>query len=88
VDDDSVRADVVGEVASFVHGEEIEPGIGAGSSSNCAKVGKQYVVRARKAIQGYFGPDSTQYAQIGGTRQSDRNTGDRRAKVATQPQTT
>ncbi len=27
---------------------------------DCAKLGNQYVVRARKAIQGYFGPDSTQ----------------------------
>jgi hypothetical protein len=52
----------LGEVASFVHGEEIEADIRAGSSSNCAKLGKQYVVRARKAIQGYFGLDSMQYA--------------------------
>jgi hypothetical protein len=29
---------------------------------DCAKLANQYVVRARKAIQGYFGPDSTQYA--------------------------
>jgi len=44
-------------------------------------------VRTRKAIQGYFGPDSTQYAQVGGTRQSDRKSGGRRAKIATLPQT-
>jgi hypothetical protein len=44
------------------------------------------VVRARKAIQGYFGPDSTQYAQVGGTRASDRKSGGRRAKVATLPE--
>ena len=56
VDDDSGRADVVGEVASFVYREEIEAGTGSGSSSNCAKIGNQYVVRARKAIQAYFGP--------------------------------
>jgi hypothetical protein len=42
---------------------------------DCANISSQYVVRARKAIQGYFGPDSTQYAQIGGTRQSDYRTG-------------
>jgi len=53
---------------------------------DCAKLGNEYVVRARKAIQGYFGPDSTQYAQVGGTRQSDRKTGGRRAKIATLPQ--
>jgi hypothetical protein len=53
---------------------------------NCAKLGNEYVVRARKAIQGYFGPDSTQYAQVGGTRQSDRKSGGRRAKVATVPE--
>ena len=57
MDDDSGRAGVVDEVASFVHGEEIEPGIGAGSPSNCAKIGNEYGVRARKAIQDYFGPD-------------------------------
>ncbi|MGH8608602.1 MAG: hypothetical protein ACREX9_14685, partial [Gammaproteobacteria bacterium] len=45
---------------------------------DCAKLGNEYVVRARKAIQGYFGPDSTQYAQVGGTRASDRKSGGRR----------
>jgi len=53
---------------------------------DCANLGNEYVVRARKAIQGYFGPDSTQYAQVGGTRQSDRKSGGRRAKIATLPQ--
>ncbi|MGH8572801.1 MAG: hypothetical protein ACREX8_09515 [Gammaproteobacteria bacterium] len=52
---------------------------------DCAKLANQYAVRARKAIQGYFGPDSTQYAQVGGTRQSDRKTGSRRAKVVDLP---
>jgi hypothetical protein len=43
---------------------------------DCAKLGNEYVVRARKAIQGYFGLDSTQYAQVGGgTRASDRKSG-------------
>ena len=42
---------------------------------DCAKLGNEYVVRARKAIQGYFGPDPTQYAQVGGTRASDRKSG-------------
>ena len=53
---------------------------------DCANLGNEYLVRARKAIQGYFGPDSTQYAQVGGTRQSDRKSGGRRAKIATLPQ--
>ena len=53
---------------------------------DCAKLGNEYVVRARKAIQGYFGPDSTQYAQVGGTRASDRKGGGRRAKIAPLPQ--
>ena len=53
---------------------------------DCAKLGNEYVVRARKAIQGYFGPDSTQYAQVGGTRASDRKSGGRRAKAATLPE--
>ena len=53
---------------------------------DCAKLGNEYAVRARKAIQGYFGPDSTQYAQVGGTRASDRKSGGRRAKAATLPQ--
>ena len=84
-DDDSGRGGVVGEVASFVHGEEIEAGTGAGNSLNCAKLANQSVVRARKAIQGYFGPESTQYAQVGGTRQSDRKTGSHRVKVVDVP---
>lgn len=45
-----------------------------------------YILRARKAIQGYFGPDSTQYAQAGGTRASDRKSGGRRVKAATVPE--
>jgi hypothetical protein len=85
VDDDSGRADVVGEVARFVHGT-IAARHGAGSSSNCAKIGNEYTVRARKAIQGDFGPDSMQYAQVGGARRSDRKTGGRRAKIARLPQ--
>jgi hypothetical protein len=44
------------------------------------------VVRARKAIQGYFGLDSTQYAQVGGTRASDRKSGGRRTLVPTLPE--
>lgn len=48
---------------------------------DCGKLANQYAVRARKAIQGYFGPNSTQYAQVGGIRQSDRKTGPRRAKI-------
>jgi hypothetical protein len=82
MDDDSGRVDVVGEVASFVRGEEIDVATG----DDGAKIGNQYVVQAGKAIQGYFRPDSTQYAQVGGTRQSDRKTGGRRAKIATLPQ--
>jgi len=42
---------------------------------DCAKLANQYLVRARKAVQGYFGPDSAQYAQVGGTRASDRKSG-------------
>ncbi|MGI8425306.1 MAG: hypothetical protein ACR2M4_01650 [Actinomycetota bacterium] len=53
---------------------------------DCAKLANQYMVRARKAIQGYFGPDSAQYAQVGGTRQSDGKSGGRRAKIAALPQ--
>jgi hypothetical protein len=48
---------------------------------DCAKLSNQYAVRARRAIQGFFGPDSTQYAQVGGIRRSDRKTGPRRAKI-------
>jgi hypothetical protein len=53
---------------------------------DCAKLGNEYVVRARKAVQGYFGPDSTQYAQVGGTRLSDRKSAGRRPKTPTLPQ--
>lgn len=49
--------------------------------ADCAKLGNEYGVRARRGIQAYFGPDSTQYAQVGGTRRSDRKSGPRRAKV-------
>jgi len=85
VDDDSGRADVVGEVASFVHGEEIEAGIGSRQFFKLHQARQRATWCGRKAIQGYFGPESTQHAQVGGTRQSDRKTGGRHAKIATLP---
>lgn len=39
---------------------------------DCAIIGNDLVVRARKGIVGFFGPDSTQYSQAGGTRASER----------------
>ena len=53
---------------------------------DCAKLGNQYLVRLRKAIHAYFGPDSTQYAQVGGTRLSERKSAGRRPKVSALPE--
>ena len=39
---------------------------------DCARAANDIVVRIRKGIAGFFGPDSTQYAQAGGTRSSER----------------
>jgi len=36
--------------------------------------------RARSGIRGFYGPDSTQYEQVGGTRASERKKPRRRAK--------
>lgn len=38
------------------------------------------VTRGRSAIRGTFGPDSSQYEQVGGTRESDRKPAKRKAK--------
>jgi hypothetical protein len=46
--------------------------IQADQRDDCSRTGQQLVVRARKSIAGFFGPDSTQYAQAGGTRTSER----------------
>ncbi len=46
------------------------------------KLGKEYVTRVRKGIHGYFGGDSTEYAQAGGTRASERKRPGRKAKSA------
>ena len=43
---------------------------------DCGKLANQYAVRARRAV----GPNSTQCAQVGGIRQSDRKTTPRRAR--------
>lgn len=40
--------------------------------NDCAKAGNELVVRTRKGVLAFFGPDSTQYSQAGGTRASDR----------------
>jgi hypothetical protein len=47
----------------------------------CATSGNELAVRTRKAILGFFGPDSTQYAQCGGTRSSQRKTPTRKSRV-------
>ena len=50
---------------------------------DCAALGNQLVVRTRKAVVGFFGLDSTQYSQAGGTRLSDRKRPVRKAKANT-----
>jgi hypothetical protein len=45
-----------------------------------AQACNELVVRTRKGILAFFGPDSTQYAQVGGTRASERKTPVRRSK--------
>ena len=43
----------------------------ADQRDDCAKIGREFVVRARKGVYSVFGADSTQYAQAGGKRSSD-----------------
>jgi hypothetical protein len=38
--------------------------------------------RARSGMKGFFGPNSSQYEQAGGTRAIERKKGSRKAKVA------
>ena len=33
---------------------------------------KDFITRARSGVRSFFGPDSTQYEQVGGTRKSER----------------
>jgi len=42
----------------------------------------QLIVRARSGMRGYFGPDSTEYEQAGGTPTSKRKPRKRKAKAA------
>ena len=39
---------------------------------DCAKKGNELIVRTRKGVLAFFGGDSTQYSQAGGTRSSER----------------
>lgn len=41
------------------------------------------VSRARSGVRASFGPDSTEYEQVGGTRRSERKTPTRKTKVTT-----
>ena len=53
---------------------------------DCGKLANEYGVRARRAIQGYVGPNSTQYAQVGGIRQKrSQDDPPRRAKIVEFP---
>lgn len=45
-----------------------------------ARALNEIVVRARSGIRGFFGPDSTQYEQAGGTRTSERKPRKRKVK--------
>jgi hypothetical protein len=56
-----------------------------GRRDDCARAGNQLVVRTRKGILAFFGPDSTQYAQAGGKRASERKRPVRKAKNASLP---
>ena len=47
-----------------------------------ARTANDMVVRIRKGIAGFYGPDSTQYAQAGGTRSSERKTPTRKNQNA------
>lgn len=49
--------------------------------NECAEMARQIVTRTRKAVGGIFGPDSTQYAQVGGTRRSERKKPIRKTKT-------
>ncbi len=60
----------------------------ADQRDDCSRIGNELVVRARKGIAGFFGTDSTQYAQAGGTRTSERKTPVRKAKSTNPPKGT
>lgn len=47
-----------------------------------ARALNEIVVRARSGIRGFFGPDSTQYEQAGGTRSSERKPRKRKVQPA------
>ena len=53
----------------------------ADQRNDCAKAGNELVVRTRKGVLAVFGPDSTQYAQAGGTRASERKAPVRKANL-------
>jgi hypothetical protein len=48
-------------------------------ASDARKEGAQIVTRARSGMRSTFGPNSTQYAQVGGTRLSERKPAKRKA---------
>jgi hypothetical protein len=43
---------------------------------------RDLVTRLRSVVRGNFGPDSAQYAQVGGTRSSERKPKKRKAKAS------
>jgi hypothetical protein len=51
------------------------------NEANAKRAGvAKLVTRGRSAIRGAYGPDSSQYEQVGGTRESDRKPAKRKAK--------
>ena len=48
------------------------------------KVVEGYNIRGRSGMKAIFGPDSAQYAQVGGTRKSDRKPNTSKPKAKTQ----
>ena len=50
-----------------------------------ARTANELVMRARKGILAFFGPDSTQYSQAGGVRSSERKRPSRSSPPTTLP---
>ena len=56
------------------------------SRDNKARDLRSVVTRFRSAARGCYGPDSAEYGQAGGTRDSARRSPNRKAKAETPPQ--
>ena len=67
----ALRKQLDDSIMSLMDHKTVMTGLTNGRDDSSAQ-GAELVTRIRSAMRGFYGPNSTQYEQVGGTRRDDR----------------